>query len=39
VTEAEAKDVGIRAFCVKPLEMKQLATVVSEVLDTSESRL
>jgi len=35
-TEADAKEAGISAFCMKPMEMKQLATVVREVLDTSE---
>ncbi len=39
VTEADAKEIGIRAFCAKPMEMQQLGSVVREVLDTSEQPL
>ncbi len=35
VSEDAAKQVGISAFCMKPLLMKDLALVVREVLDTS----
>lgn len=34
-SEEAAKNVGISAFCMKPMEMKQLASVVREVLDSS----
>jgi len=36
VTEADAKELGIRAFCMKSMDMKQLASVVSDVLGASE---
>ena len=36
VTEADAKEIGIRAFCAKPLEMQKLGSVVREVLDRSQ---
>lgn len=36
VSEDVAKEVGISAFCLKPLMMKQLALVVREVLDASK---
>ena len=36
VTDVDAQEIGIRAFCMKPIEMKQLATVVREALDTSK---
>jgi len=36
VTEADAKEIGIRAFCAKPIEMSQLASVVRDVLGTCE---
>jgi len=36
VTDEEALAIGIRAFCQKPMEMKQLAIVAREALDTSE---
>jgi DNA-binding NtrC family response regulator len=36
VTEVDAKEIGIRAFCAKPLEMQQLATVTRDVLDTGK---
>jgi two-component system cell cycle sensor histidine kinase/response regulator CckA len=39
VTEADAKELGIRAFCMKPMDMKQLASVVRDVLNTTEQSL
>jgi len=39
VTEADARQIGIRAFCVKPMELPQFALVVRKVLDTSEGPL
>ncbi len=36
VTDDDALEIGIRAFCMKPLGMKQLATVTRETLDTSK---
>jgi nitrogen-specific signal transduction histidine kinase/CheY-like chemotaxis protein len=39
VTETDALEVGVRAFCAKPMDMKQLGSVVREVLDTSEQPL
>lgn len=35
VSEADAKGIGIRGFCMKPMDMKQLATVARRVLDDS----
>lgn len=35
VSEQEAKGLGIREFCMKPMDMKQLATVARKVLDES----
>lgn len=35
VTGEDALGIGIRAFCMKPVEMKQLASVARETLDTS----
>jgi len=39
VNEADAKRVGARAFCPKPIAMPQLASVVREALDASELQL
>jgi len=36
VNEADAKKIGARAFCMKPITMPQLASVVREALHTSE---
>jgi len=36
VNEEAAKEKGLCAFCMKPLEMTQLASVVREVLDAGE---
>ena len=36
VTEADARELGIRAFCMRPMDIKQLALVVSDVLGASE---
>ncbi|MCK4507470.1 MAG: response regulator, partial [Desulfuromonadales bacterium] len=33
VSEEEAKGIGIREFCMKPMDMKQLATIARKVLD------
>lgn len=35
VSEADAKGIGVREFCMKPMDMKQLATVARRVLDES----
>ena len=35
VSEEDAKGIGIREFCMKPMDMKQLATVSRKVLDGS----
>jgi DNA-binding NtrC family response regulator len=32
-SEEEAREAGIREFCMKPLDMKQLATLARKVLD------
>lgn len=37
VSEENAKGIGIREFCMKPMDMKQLATVAREVLDEEAS--
>jgi PAS domain S-box-containing protein len=34
VSEDEAKNIGFIEFCMKPMDMKQLATVARKVLDT-----
>ena len=39
VSENNAKQMGIREFCLKPLNMKQLAIVVRQVLDHKTSDL
>ncbi len=36
VTDEEALAIGIRAFCQKPMEMKQLASVTRDALDTGK---
>jgi PAS domain S-box-containing protein len=36
VNEETAKEIGIRAFCEKPIEMRKLGSVVREVLDTAK---
>ena len=33
VSEQEAQELGIREFCMKPMDMKQLAIVARKVLD------
>ncbi|MCK4508085.1 MAG: response regulator, partial [Desulfuromonadales bacterium] len=38
VSEEDAKEIGIREFCLKPMDMKQLATVARRVLDESGNR-
>ena len=35
VSEKDAKGIGIRKFCHKPIDMKQLAIVARTVLDES----
>ncbi len=35
VSEVDAKGIGIREFCMKPMDMKQLAIVARKVLDES----
>ena len=37
VSEEDAKEIGIRKFCMKPLDMMQLASVAREVLDMTSS--
>ena len=33
LTEEEAHQIGIREFCLKPLDLKQLARITRKVLD------
>ncbi len=37
VSEEDAKGIGIREFCMKPMDMKQLATVTRRALDEEAS--
>jgi len=39
VSEEKAKDIGIKAFLMKPLMMRKLAETVREVLDAGRSEV